>query len=444
MALTDEQIIEILDKWNFWNKKIEMGILRSLYLDKLKLFLTTDEVVAVQGVRRSGKSTILLQLLNYLISERNVNPHNILYVNLEDEFFYPYLNINLLTQIYDAYKSIMYPKGKIYLVFDEIQKIDGWEHFIRGVYDRKENAKIFVTGSSSRLLSSEFSSLLTGRHLTLQVYPLNFKEYLKFKNFEVKTKMDKIHNKKKLMQISRDFLIEGGFPKIVLTKNELVRKELLTSYFNDIITKDIVERYKIRDVSKIKNLALFYAANFCEFISFNSIKKMLGEKSVETIERYSSFLESAYLIFFNKMFDYSLKKQMVNERKVYLIDNGLRQAVAFQFKDMYGNLLENAVYLELLKGGKETVFFYKGKKEADFAVQRGLKIHLVLNVCWDLTDPDTKKRELNSLVEAMDSYGLKRGFIITYDTAKTLQIKGKLIKVIPFYKLCFELEKLLS
>ncbi len=440
MVLTNEQIVEILDKWNFWKKKIDIGILRDLYLDKLKLFLKTDEVVAVQGVRRCGKSTILLQLLDYLISKKNVNPLNTLYVNFEDESFYPYLNVELLNQIYEAYRLTLNPKGKIYVVFDEIQKIEGWEHFVRGIYDRKENAKIYVTGSSSRLLSSEFSSLLTGRHLTLQVYPLSFKEYLKFKKFEVKTKLDKIHSKKKLIELSKDFLVEGGFPKAVLTKDELLKRQLLTSYFNDIITKDIVERYKIRDISKIKNLALFYAANLCEFISFNSIKKMLEEKSVETIERYSSFLESAYLVFFNKMFNYSLKKQMANERKIYFIDNGLRQAVAFQFKDMYGNLLENAVYLELLKEGKEDIFYHKSKKEVDFLIQRGLKIAFVLNVCWDLADPDTKEREVNSLIEAMNTYGLKMGYIVTFDTEKTIQIKDKEIRVIPFYKVCFGLK----
>lgn len=441
MALTNEQIIEILNKWNFWKRKIETGITRDLYLDKLKLFLKTDEIITVSGVRRSGKSTILFQLLDYLISKRKVPRLNTLYVNLEDDIFYPYLNVKLLNQIYEAYKLILNPKGRAYIIFDEIQKIEGWEHFVRGIYDRKENVKIFVTGSSSKLLSSEFSSLLTGRHLSLEVYPLNFKEYLKFKKLDIKTKLDEIHNKQKLIQISKDFLIEGGFPKIVLTKNELIKKELLISYFNDIITRDIVERYGIRNVSKIKNLALFYATNFCEFISFNSAKKMLGEKSVETIERYSSFLESAYLIFFNKMFNYSLKKQMANERKVYFIDNGLRQAVAFKFKDMYGNVLENAVYLELLKGGEENIFYHKGKKEVDFAIQKGLKITTVLNVCWDLSDPKTEEREVNSLVEAMNEYGLNGGHIITFNTEKNVQIKDKGIRVIPFYKMCFELEK---
>ncbi|MCK5283756.1 MAG: ATP-binding protein [Nanoarchaeota archaeon] len=439
MTLTDEQIIEILDKWNLWNRKIETGIIREEYLKKLELFLKTDEIIAIVGVRRSGKSTILLQLLEHITTKKNVNKINTLYVNLEDDLLYPYLDIKLLNRIYEAYKTVLKPKGKVYIIFDEIQKIDGWEHFVRSIYDRKENAKIFVTGSSSKLLASEFSSLLTGRHLTLHIYPLNFKEYLKFKNFNIKTKLDEIHNRKKLIQISKEFLVDGGFPKIILTKNDLLKKELLTSYFNNIITRDIVERYKIRDISKIKNIALFYAANFCESVSFNSIKKTLSEKSVETIERYSAFLESSYLIFLNKKFDYSLRKQMANERKVYFIDNALRQAVAFQFKDMQGNLLENAVYLELLKRGKE-IFYYKGKKEVDFIIQEGLNITLVINACWDLSDKETEKREIDSLIEAMESFNLKRGYIITINSERLININNKSIKVIPFYKLGLEKE----
>jgi len=434
--LTNEQIIEVLDKWNFWNKTIETGIPRNLYLDKLKLFLQTDEIVAVLGVRRAGKSTILLQLINHLISKKKVNKLNTLYINFEDEIFYPYLDVKLLTKIYEAYRKIINPQGQVYLVFDEIQKIQGWEHFIRSIYDRKEKVKIFVTGSSSALLSSEYSSLLTGRHLALKVYPLNFQEYLQFKGITINTKLDEIHHKAKLIKLSKEFLVEGGFPKIVLTKNELIKKELLTTYFNNIITKDIVQRYKIRDLAKIKNLALFYATNFCEFISFNSIKKMLSENSLETIERYSSYLESAYLFFFNKIFDYSLKKQMANERKVYFIDNGLRNAVAFQFKEMWGNLLENAVYLELLKKNIEEIFYYKDQKEVDFIVKKGLKTISLINACWDLSDTNTREREITSLIKGMDHYHLQEGFIITLDQEEKIKVDGKFILVVPFYKFC--------
>ncbi|MFH1439489.1 MAG: ATP-binding protein [Candidatus Woesearchaeota archaeon] len=444
--ITNEQIIETLDKWNFWKTPLETGITRSKYLDKLKLFLKTDEIVVVTGIRRSGKSTILYQLIKYLISEKDVNKLNTLYINFEDDSFYPYLDIKLLNQILEAYKKIINPKGKIYIIFDEIQKIEGWEHFVRSLYDRKENIKIFVTGSSATLLSSEFSTLLTGRHLTVHVYPLNFSEYLLFKGMKINlntknnkignSKIGLIRNKNKLIELSRQFLKEGGFPKVILTKNELIKNELLTSYFNDIIVKDIVHRYKIRDLPKIKNLALFYAANFCEPISFNSIKNMLNENSVETIERYSAFLESSYLIFFNRMFAYSLKKQMANERKVYFIDNGMRNAVAFQFKDMFGNLLENAVYLELLNNNEGDVFYHKDEKEVDFIIKKGLKINVLINACWDISKKENEEREIQSLLNAMEIYKQKKGYIITINQEKKIRIKEKIIEIIPFYKFC--------
>ena len=151
--LKNEQIIETLDRWNFWHKDRDIGIIRDSYLQRLKLFLKTDEVIAVSGVRRVGKSTILLQLFDYLISKKKIPRINTLYINFEDEVLYPHLSIELLTQIYEAYKQIINPRGKIYIVFDEIQNIEGWEHFIRSLYDRIENVKLFVSGSSSALLS---------------------------------------------------------------------------------------------------------------------------------------------------------------------------------------------------------------------------------------------------------------------------------------------------
>ena len=431
MEPTEEQIIEALDKWNFWNNEIDTGIERKHYLDKLKLYLETDEIIAVQGGRRTGKSTILLQLLEYLIKKKNVNKLNTLYVNLEDESFFPYLSVEFLKKIVDSYRNIIGPKGRVFAVFDEIQKITGWEHFVRSLYDRKENIKIFITGSSSKLLSSEFSTLLTGRHLSLEVYPLSFEEYLKFRSIKVKNKLDLISRKNQLISLSKQYLVEGGYPKAVLTKNPALKKELLNTYFNNIIAKDVAERYNIRDIAKIKNIAIYYATNFCGFISFNSLKKALNENSVETIDHYSQYLESSYLISFNKIFDFSLKKQMANERKVYIIDNGLRNSVAFTFKDMYGNLLENSVYYELKRANQE-IFYYKGKREVDFVIKKGLKVVNVINVCFSLKE--SKEREINSLLEAMEKFNLRESTIVTFDEEERIKLKGYTINAVPFYK----------
>lgn len=430
--LTREKIMEILDTWNLWNKDIDTGIPRPEYLDKLKEYLKTDEIISVQGIRRCGKSTILLQLLKEIIAG-GVNKENTLYVNFEDDYFYPYLSTDLLNQIIEAHKEFLEPKGQVIVIFDEIQKIAGWEKFVRKLYDRKSDIKVFVTGSSSSLLSSEFSSLLTGRHLELTIYPLTFREFLDFNSVKIRKKIELIDKKKELVALFKRYLQIGGFPKAVLTKDDILRKQLLTQYFNDIITKDIVERYKIRDIAKIKNLALYYATNFSEMISYNSVRRALNENSTETIDNYSHYLESSFLINFNSLFDYSLKKQMANERKVYLIDNGLRNAVAFQFKDMFGNLLENAVY-NFLRTKNKQVFYHKEKKETDFVLQEGMKIVKAINVCWDMNDSETAQREIDSLKISMDKFKLNEGTIITLDQEAVIEN----IRIVPAWKFFLE------
>ncbi|MEW6086769.1 MAG: AAA family ATPase, partial [bacterium] len=251
--MNKDQIIESLLLWNFWEKDIEIGIPRKEYLNQLKKYLATDEIVTLTGVRRSGKSTILLQMLSELLRSK-VPKKNTLYVNFEDPRFYGSLKIGLLDDIWHAYKDYLKPDGKIYLVLDEIQKIEGWEHWVRSAYDRKENVKIFVTGSNTELLSSEFSTLLTGRHLEMSVMPLNFKEFLNFKGIEIGSDdLWLLKNKNILKKYLQDYLKIGGFPKIVLTRDELIRMELLSQYFNDILSKDVAERHKIKEVVLLKS-----------------------------------------------------------------------------------------------------------------------------------------------------------------------------------------------
>ncbi|MEW6609989.1 MAG: AAA family ATPase, partial [bacterium] len=234
--MNSEQIIETLLLWNFWEKDIDIGVLREEYLTRIKRYLSTDEIVVVTGVRRSGKSTLLLQVIFELI-KNNLPSINTLYVNFEDPRFYNFLNIDLLDRIWQAYNDYLKPKGKVYLFLDEVQKIIGWENWVRAKYDRKEAVKIFVTGSNAELLSSEFASLLTGRHLELFITPLSFREFLIFKGMGIKTdKLWWIQNKNRLNNFTLEYLQLGGFPKIVLTRDELLRKELLTQYFNDILS----------------------------------------------------------------------------------------------------------------------------------------------------------------------------------------------------------------
>ena len=434
-----EQIIESLLVWNFWEKDIDTGIPRDEYLRKIKRYLKTDEIVTLTGVRRSGKSTILLQVLANLI-KKDVPRVNTLYVNFEDPRFYNFLNIDLLDNIWEAYYDYLRPEGKVYLVLDEIQKIEGWEHWARTKYDRKEKVKIFVTGSNAEFLSSEFASVLTGRHLQLFVSPLNFREFLKFRNIKVKAdKFWLLKNKNVLRNLCWEYLQVGGFPKVVLTGDELLRNELLTQYFNDILTRDIVDRYKLKSADKLKNLTLFYSTNFTRKYSFNKVKKLADfSLSLDSIHRFSYYLANSFLIDFLPRFSYSLKNQMQTDRKVYFVDNGMHNSTAFKFSSDKGKLLENAVFHHLKRQGKELYYFHE-KQEVDFVCREGLNVTELINVCYNMDDKETFLRETSALVEAMRYFKLKESkIIIAEGDSKKLTEQGFDIRIVPFYQWALE------
>lgn len=433
--MNKEQIIETLLPWNFWEKDLDTGIPREGYLDRLRRYLKTDEIIALSGIRRSGKSTLLLQLLAHLIGNR-IPRRNTLVINFEDPKFYSFLTLELLENIWEAYLDYLEPKGTVYLILDEIQKVKGWEHWVRSKYDRKEPVKILVTGSTAELLSSEYSSVLTGRHLQLSVTPLNFREFLKFNGVEIGAeKLWLIKHKKQLLQMTDVFLNLGGFPKVVLTKDLLLQKELLAQYFNDILVKDVAERYKIKEVGKLKNLALFYSTNFTRGYTFNKVKKVADfSLSLDSIHRFSHYLENSFLIDFLPRFSYSLKNQMRAQRKVYLADNGIHNAVAFKFSTDKGKLLENAVH-QHLKREKEEIYFFSEKQEVDFLCKEGLKVTEAINVCYDLRDKETYLREISALVEAMKYFGLKESTIIVAEgEGRQIIEQGFTITIIPFYQ----------
>lgn len=429
-----EQIIETLLLWNFWEKDIDTGIPRQEYLTQMKRYLNTDEIVTLTGVRRSGKSTLLLQLIDKLI-KNDVPRINTIYVNFEDPRFYNFLNIDLLDIIWESYCDYLKPKGKVYLILDEIQKIKGWENWTRAKYDRKENIKIFVTGSNAELLSSEFASVLTGRHLQLFITPLSFREFLKFRGIVIeKDKLWLLKNKSRLKNLALEYLQSGGFPKIILTEDELLRKELLSQYFNDILSRDIVNRYRVKDADKLEKLALFYGTNFTRKYNYNKIKRVTDfALSLDSIQRFSHYLKNAFLIDFLPRFSYSLKDQMQTDRKVYFVDNGMHNAIAFKFSKDKGKLLENTVFQHLKRQKKEVYYFHE-KQEVDFVCKQGLDIVELINVCYRLEDKETLLRETSALVEAMRYFKLRESkIIIAEGDSDNITEHGFDIQIIPFY-----------
>ena len=288
--MEQEKIIQILTDWNFWFKDIKTGIERKKYIDKAVRIITSNEIGMITGIRRSGKSTILLQLAKNLIAN-GVNPKNILIINFEDYRWEEY-SIKLISEIWSIYNENIRDKGRVYLFLDEIHNIKGWERFIRTLYDLK-GISIFVTGSSSKLLSKEYTSLLSGRYIPLFVYPLSFDEYLIFNGVAVKSKLELIARKDELLKHLNNYMRTGGFPKYVITKD----RELLSSYFETIILKDIAERYKVKEIGNLRKLAVFYLTNIGSRITYNSIKEFL-HLPLNSIERYSYYFEQVFLMDF--------------------------------------------------------------------------------------------------------------------------------------------------
>ncbi len=431
MAMKKSEILEILNDWNFWKKDLDTGVGRTGFLKEIERLSQMNEIVVISGVRRSGKSTLLLQFCESLI-KKGTRKKDILIINLEDPRFRD-LNLELLNQVYEIYLTELAPGKNHYVVLDEVQVIPGWEKFARFLYENKK-VHVFVTGSSSKLLASEYSTTLAGRHVDIEIFPLSFVEFLGFKGTEIKNNLDAVEQRHALKRGVKEFLEFGGFPKVTLLQNERDKNELLTSYFRDITIKDVVKRYRIKEVGKLEELAKYYLTNVSCVQSFNKTKNIIG-LSLDTVERFSHYLENAYFVYFVRKFSFKTKEQILNPRKIYCIDLGLRNAVSFQFKEEMGRLAENIAFIEL-KRRKKDIFYWKDKqqREVDFVVREGKKIKQLVQVCWNIDDEKTREREIHALLSAMELFKLKEGLVITEDKEEEESIKGQKIRFVPLWK----------
>jgi uncharacterized protein len=419
------QIMEILSHWNFWRGEREMGIERTAYVEELLRQKNITEVSIVSGVRRSGKSTILLQVLKKAI-KKGLPKENTLYVNFEEPAFAPHLRLEFLSLILDAYLEKFNPQGQILVVLDEIQYVDGWEKFIRGLYDRGEKIKFYVTGSSSKLLSKEFGTALTGRIYTNEIFPLSFREFLAFKNKVNLLEFSEGKGAPALRNQFMEYLKYGGFPRIALSSKVQDKLQLLKDYYCSIIEKDIAQRYDVRDMKKIKeyyiNLVTSVASNFSGYRAQKTL-----DISQPTANKFFEYANEVYLIQGVTFFDYSYLRQKANPEKVYVIDPGIYRAVSFRFSENVGRIFENLVFLEYRRKG-EDIFYWKGRREVDFLLRKGGKIKKAVNVCWELNE-ESREREIAGIVEAMEKFKLRKGEIVTMGYAEEIKVKGGKIVV---------------
>lgn len=382
---------EILSDWNFWGNAPEIGVERKAYIETLNHYLEMKEVIALAGVRRGGKSTILKQLIFNLHKKKKVPYENTLFINFEDPRFKEDIDAVELFDLFKEYKEKLKPKGKVYIFLDEVQKVTRWEQFVRTLYDLhdlKKDLKFFVTGSNSTVFASKLSTSLTGRMIILPVYPLSFKEFINF-NYR---------NKEKL-KLFQEYLKFGGFPEVVLENNLFTKKSLLVSYYNLVLENDVILRHDIKNKKKVFKLARYALSNNGNLISSYNLEKSLNLPS-DTVSRYLDFFEEAYLISQMPMFSYSVRKQIYNQDKIYSVDTGLANIAGFNFSQNLGRLLENLVFNEL-KAQKEEIYYFKSKngQEVDFAVFKNNKIDKLINVTSTVDDNEVLERELNSLAE---------------------------------------------
>lgn len=376
-------------------------------------YIKNDQVIVISGVRRSGKSTLLRQFATKL--------GNYQYINFDDERLSKFrlTDFNNLLMIWGKNKQ---PKN---ILMDEIQNIPEWERFVRRIHD--EGYKVFITGSNSKLLASELATHLTGRYFKIELYPFSFSEYLQFHKIPY-TGILITEEISKVLKSFDNYLRDGGMPEFLKYHNV----EFLKRTYEDILYRDIVNRFNIREIKSFKTLSYYLLSNFTKETSYNSLSAILDIKSVNTVRQYVSFLEESYLFFELFKYDYSLKKQYVSNKKIYTVDNGIRNHVAFYFSDDKGRLLENLVFLDLKRRDLE-IYFHKDKKECDFLVLDRGKVVEAIQVTMTLT-PENEERETAGLVEALERYKLKKGIIITQDQERKIKFENHIIDVVPAWK----------
>ncbi len=426
------KLLEILTVYNrFWTTgEIDAGIKRHI-LDRILQQIDSKETIILKGIRRSGKSTLMAQIIRSLLAD-GVKAVSILRINLEEPLFSAEYAISLLESIYRVYRENIYPKGKCFLFLDEVRNIPGWEAWVRGRMET-EDIKIIITGSSARMLSREIGTKLTGRHVSFEIHPLSFKEFLRFNDINVPGELEYPGVKAEIRKKFPEYLKYGGFPDVVLKKKDGDREILLKNYFDDILYRDIAARHEIRDTANLRNLAVYLLTNVARTTSINKLKNNFTISQDKTENYVSAILES-YLLFQLQKFSFSLKAVLRAGFKPYAVDTGLRNRVAFSFSEDAGRLVENLLFCHL-KRFHEEIYFQSNGGEIDFLVKEGLKIKERIQVWYDDIDINTiPERELAGFKDPERRYDASDCILITNDLEEILSMDSFRVRCIPIVK----------
>lgn len=391
---------------------------RELVVDLSLVRSPVSKAITIIGPRRAGKTFFLYQIMkNFLVNGADIR--DFVYVNFEDERLLPMTAADL-ELVLGAWHELHNRETRPLLFLDEIQNITGWEKFVRRLVDQGHN--ILVSGSNSKLLSSDIAAALRGRTLTYTLLPFSFREFLAIQGVALEKNIQYGQKRHLVQQLFENFSATGGYPEVVQLENDQTRTRVLQDYFHAIFYRDLVERYRVKHSELLRHWLGILMANIASLVSFRKVEndfKSRGMRvSSSTLATYSRYVEDIFFGFFVEMYSESTRKRQINPKKFYLIDQGLHNYLTLGFSANKGRVLENLVFLELKRRGLE-VFYYRTKSgaEVDFLIRDNNGLRLI-QVCHDLTNIETASRETKALAQGMKELGLNTGLILTHAEKK--------------------------
>ncbi len=431
-------LLRILTRWNRWGTaRLDSGARRRI-TGELAPFLDTPEVVALVGPRRAGKTTVLFQVMDDL-EAAGVPREALLHINLEEQALMAVMGPELLERLYETYRVEVFPEGRAYLFLDEVQQAPGWERWVRS-RNETEDVKIFVTGSSARLMSPELATLLTGRHVSFRVLPLEFREFLDFSGIELPVKPHLAGTPPRIQHALHAYLRWGGFPEVTLADNERRKEVLLKQYFDDALFKDVALRHRIRDLAVLRNLAVFLLGQTGSLVSAQRLARIFSV-SPALSRTYCGYLEEAFLVSFIPFYTLKTAERLRRPQKVYAMDTGLRNAVCLTGSPDRGRLIETAVYGALERSDHDGLFYWQDDVEVDFAVRRGLSIRSLIQVASEGLERDTvRTRELRSLERARSVFPQAERFLVAGSLPDAAASASSEVRWIPLWRFLTEAE----
>ena len=380
------------------------------------LLLSSSLIKLITGPRRVGKSTQALLMLR---------DKNFAYLNFDNYSLLDAWDANLVMRMLDD----VYP-GYEYILLDEVQNLDGWDLWVSELYRLGKN--LVITGSNARMLSSEMATVLTGKYLQLEMLPFSLEEFFDWNKLDLHCLNPE--DKTNSLVLADDYLRNGGYPEVVASRQ--LTRSYLDTLFDSIVWKDVAKRHNVRNVTDLNNLAMYLVSNFCNPVSANDLTTELGFSSVNTTRKYMDYLHEPYLFYYLSRYNNKLKLMKKAPRKVYVVDNGFVTSKAFSLSDNLGRLLENQVFIELVRRGydvERTMFYYRSRndKEVDFVLRKEAHIERLVQVCYDMSNHKTEKREVDSIVECAGELKCINLVIVTNNDKRSIEKDGYKIDVVP-------------